>query len=244
MKFTLRHHGLSACAVCWILLLCGSVVAQVAGTGPSRNNQDPRSADFEDSLDQFRGLDSVSDSRLNFASASDGGDLAVVEERLPGVAEAEIKGYLTIQDPRKSSLKKINVLRKRLKSSEHDREKVAVELKSALTEYFLADMKMRVKELDEIKQMVVETEAKLQQRLGEKDEAVDLQLKLMLREADGFGFFHRDDVLGGLSKRSVLVGPAAQLPGPLAPSVPTFVRPPVSAVAPVMTGEPKRAVSR
>ena len=51
----------------------------------------------------------------------------------------------------------------------------------------------RVRELDEIKAKVAETEALLQKRLDTQQESVELQLKIMLREADGFGFFHNED---------------------------------------------------
>ena len=70
-----------------------------------------------------------------------------------------------------------------------DRTKTEQVLRLALTEYFIRDMQVRVKELDEIKAKVAETEAKLQKRLDIQKEAIDLQMQIMIREADGLGFF-------------------------------------------------------
>lgn len=97
-------------------------------------------------------------------------------------------------DPRQQALNKINDLRRKLKAaSEEDRPKIAEQLRGALSEYFLVDMQLRVKELDEIKARVDKMEAKLQQRLDTREEAVDLQLKLFLRDAEGLGFFRSAD---------------------------------------------------
>jgi hypothetical protein len=95
-------------------------------------------------------------------------------------------------DPRQQVLKKINELRSKLTSPEEDRQEAAKQLRTALTEYFIADMQHRVRELDEIKAKVVEMEAKLDKRLRSQQEAVDLQLSIFLREADGLGFFSDD----------------------------------------------------
>lgn len=81
-------------------------------------------------------------------------------------------------------------LKSRLKSSK-DRGKTEKQLKEALKDYFILDMQHRVRELDEIKAKIAQTEANLQKRLESQAESVDLQLKLMLREADGHAFFHK-----------------------------------------------------
>lgn len=91
-------------------------------------------------------------------------------------------------DRRKTAIQKVNDLRTKLKPGE-DRHKIESELRQALSEYFLADMRHRVRELDDIKARLAETEAKLQRRLDSQQESVDLQLKLFLAEADGLGFF-------------------------------------------------------
>ncbi len=104
-------------------------------------------------------------------------------------------------DPRMVALKKIEEMKSKLKASE-DRSEVEPLLRAALAEYFMADMRHRVRELDEIKAKVAESEARLQKRLDSQQESVDLQLKIMLREADGAGFFRAEDA-SGISEAAV-----------------------------------------
>jgi len=84
---------------------------------------------------------------------------------------------------------RIRALQLALSKPGEDRTKTEQVLRLALTEYFIRDMQVRVKELDEIKAKVAETEAKLQKRLDIQKEAIDLQMQIMIREADGLGFF-------------------------------------------------------
>ena len=100
----------------------------------------------------------------------------------------------TPRNPRQMAMKKVTELRAKLKSGE-DRAAVESQLRQALSEYFLADMRHRVRELDEIKAKLAETEAKLQRRLDSQQESIDLQLKLFLHEADGLGLFRPEDSL-------------------------------------------------
>jgi hypothetical protein len=73
-------------------------------------------------------------------------------------------------------------------------------------------MQYRVRELDDIKAKVSETEANLQKRLDSKDEAIDLQVNVMLQEADGFGFFPGDNKFSGSALRySRSTGPGVTL---------------------------------
>lgn len=97
-------------------------------------------------------------------------------------------------DRGKTALGKVNELRIKLKSGK-DRPKIESELRQALSEYFLADMRRRVQELDDIKARLAKTEAQLQKRLDSQQESIDLQLKLFLSEADGLGFFSSEDAL-------------------------------------------------
>lgn len=104
-------------------------------------------------------------------------------------------------DPRQVALQKIEEAKAKLAADE-DRSVVEPLLKSALADYFIADMRHRVRELDDIKAKIAESEAKLQKRLDSQEESVDLQLKIMLREADGHGFFRREDVQSGSGQSS------------------------------------------
>ncbi|MEQ1827418.1 MAG: hypothetical protein ABL921_15780 [Pirellula sp.] len=95
-------------------------------------------------------------------------------------------------DPRKVALKKIEEAKAKLASGE-DSSVIQQQLREALAQYFIADMRHRVRELDDIKAKIAESEAKLQKRLESQQESVDLQLKIMLREANGQGFFRPED---------------------------------------------------
>ncbi|MCA9193386.1 MAG: hypothetical protein KDB03_16555 [Planctomycetales bacterium] len=108
----------------------------------------------------------------------------------------EFVGQLEPPDPRRAAAEKIRVVKQKLTSPNENRVKVEAELKAALNEYFIGDMRHRVRELDELKEKLVFTEARLQERLAQRAEAVDLQLKVMLREADGEGFFRAEDAIG------------------------------------------------
>lgn len=96
-------------------------------------------------------------------------------------------------DSRQTALQKIGDLKNQLNAPKANRAKIEPQLRAALSEYFIDDIRRRVRELDDIKAKVAETEAKIQKRLASRDEAVELQFKLMLREADGLGFFRNGD---------------------------------------------------
>ena len=72
---------------------------------------------------------------------------------------------------------------------EGDRAQMEKALREALDEFFMADMQYRVEELDKIKRKVRETEANLEKRLNQKNESIDLQVKLLFQEADGLSVF-------------------------------------------------------
>ena len=91
--------------------------------------------------------------------------------------------------PRDLAYGKVRRLKQKLTSGV-DRKTIAPQLQSALAEYFIADMRHRVHELDAIKAKVAETEAKLMERLRAQEAVVDLQLEVMLSEANGLGFPH------------------------------------------------------
>ena len=96
-------------------------------------------------------------------------------------------------DPRRASRQKVEDLRSKLTSPDHDQKKLQEQLRTALSEYFVADMRHRVRELDEIKRRVAKMEAQLARRLKLGNEAVELQLKIFVRDAEGLGFFRTED---------------------------------------------------
>lgn len=99
-----------------------------------------------------------------------------------------------------------------LRGAESAQEKSAArsELRTALSEYFEADMQQRQQSFAEVKQGLEEMESKLSKRADAKEEIVNLQVKLISNGAEGLGFFASPD-------RS---GTATRLPGPGIPTVP------------------------
>ena len=102
-------------------------------------------------------------------------------------------GLASPPDARQIAMQKINQLRSKLASPDEDRAEVEKQLRSALSEYFIADLQHRIRELDAVKARVQEMEARLQKRLDLKQEAIDLQLKRMQHEADGLEFVVPND---------------------------------------------------
>lgn len=91
-------------------------------------------------------------------------------------------------DARQLAMRQVNELRSQLASPKADRADVENKLRAALSEYFMADLQHRVRELDAVKAKVQQMETRLQKRLDLKNEAIDLQLKRMQHEADGLEF--------------------------------------------------------
>lgn len=85
----------------------------------------------------------------------------------------------------------IFALRNNLSVAKTDQEKEAAakELEKALTEFFDADMKSRLEELQTLKTQLAELEAYLKKREAAKEEIVNLQLEAYKNEAEGLGFF-------------------------------------------------------
>lgn len=111
-----------------------------------------------------------------------------------------------LKDDQNRYRKEIERLREELRDPKADRAWVEEQLASHLASYFITDLKCRVMELDEIKAKLEQTEAKLQKRLSAKVETVDLQLQIMLREAEGLGFFPKDDATSPLNSQPRVSG--------------------------------------
>ena len=94
----------------------------------------------------------------------------------------------------------VQKVRARLNSNKFQREEVEQQLRAALQQYFNADMEERIAQFDKVKARIVDMEAKLQLRLENEGEIIDLQLKQMLHHADGLDF----QVPGGTGALNVL----------------------------------------
>jgi hypothetical protein len=78
-----------------------------------------------------------------------------------------------------------------LREAEDDQSKSKAEdhLRDLLTEYFGEDMKRREAELKEMAKRLKKLEEQLELRNEKMDEIVDLQMKVLVNQAEGLGFF-------------------------------------------------------
>lgn len=93
----------------------------------------------------------------------------------------------------KIAMDSVNKARQKVQSakSEEDRTKAATELRNTLNEYFDKDLKAREQELDTINEGLKKMQAGLKKRADAKDDIVDLQLQIIVNEAEGLGFFRK-----------------------------------------------------
>ena len=117
--------------------------------------------------------------------------------------------------PLKTAMSRVSDGQKKLQiaKSEEDQKKATSELRNALNEYFDVDMKARQQEIDTINAGLKKMEDGLQKRADAKDDIVDLQLQIIVNEAEGLGFFRKS---ASISFRK------DSMPGPLRPmAIPT-----------------------
>jgi hypothetical protein len=85
----------------------------------------------------------------------------------------------------------IRQIAEKLRDADSDEEKdnAQAELRRLLTDYFEKDMQRRKTELDEMEKRLARLRDQLSRRHTKMDEIVDLQIKVLINEADGMGFF-------------------------------------------------------
>lgn len=156
---------------------------------PVENNE-PSSASrtLEDIRNELKKKNAESDMNSMGSSPSPG-----MSGGMPGGGEGMgagmMGGSMSVQNAEKQLLVQlIQQLRGRLGAKGGNREKVEKQLKLALQQYFATDMEERVKEFDKVRARLAEMESKLQRRLDNESEIVELQLKQMLHKADGLDF--------------------------------------------------------
>jgi hypothetical protein len=109
------------------------------------------------------------------------------------------------------------------------RDEAKEKLTGLLDEYFEADMERREKELAEVEERVTKLRSTLQRRREKKRDIVDLQMEVLLNEADGLGFFGSEGFGGPGSPWAIHQGP---------PGISVPPAPPRAVVAPA---QPKPA---
>ena len=70
-----------------------------------------------------------------------------------------------------------------------EKEKITAELNTLLSEYFDNDIELREQELETVRKRLEDLQAKIDKRKAMKMEIVDLQLRTVINEAEGLGFF-------------------------------------------------------
>jgi hypothetical protein len=78
-----------------------------------------------------------------------------------------------------------------IRDAANDEQKAAAssELRAALAQHFEEDLKHRQQELDKVAERLEKLRAQLARRREKKDEIVDLQVKVVVNEAEGLGFY-------------------------------------------------------
>ncbi|MCA9135343.1 MAG: hypothetical protein KDB00_01255 [Planctomycetales bacterium] len=211
-KFTIRN---AASAIGLALFTTAASPLAFGQDAPSQNRRDAINIEVASkttpesitTLDDIRNLGTSVDLDISFTGGDGGGSGDMMGgEPYAGAGYDGMAGMMGggPPNPLKTAADRIRVLKKQLSSPKTDRTKAEAEIKSALNDYFIADMRQRVRELDELKQKLAYTEKRLQERLAQRAEAVDVQLKIMLREADGGGFFRPEDAqnISGAASRS------------------------------------------
>jgi hypothetical protein len=118
--------------------------------------------------------------------------------------------------------------------SDDDKKKAEANLRELLSKRFALDMERRQNELDELQKRLEKLEEQMARRREKMDEIVDLQIKVLVNEADGLGFYS-----GAPSPWEVPIAAPVFQNQPLGPET-TIVAPPVP-VAPSAEAVPGAA---
>jgi hypothetical protein len=89
------------------------------------------------------------------------------------------------------------------------KDKAEANLRDLLSKYFDEDMKQREAALKEMEARLSKLKERLAKRHDKMQEIVDLQIKVLINEADGLGFFSGEPAFNGspLNPRSAAPGP-------------------------------------
>lgn len=101
-------------------------------------------------------------------------------------------GYsIEYADPRRNIEKTLREVMAKLKQAKSDDDRQTAEklLRSALEDYFAADLEIREREIKEIQTRVVNLEKLIERRRQARDQVISLQLEVLKNEADGLEFF-------------------------------------------------------
>jgi hypothetical protein len=139
----------------------------------------------------------------------------------------QVSSTKQLRDDRQASMDRIAEARGKLAGVEdpESERKALEELQQALGQYFDKDMEIRRAELERVRSGLNDMEARLQKRAAAKEGIVQLQLKMIINEADGLGFFSDGDasrVYGGgsmFAPSGAMTAPGATPMNPFYPAV-------------------------
>jgi hypothetical protein len=126
---------------------------------------------------------------------------------------------------------------------ERSKRQAQEKLEDLLDRYFDEDMRRRERELAEIEERVKKLDALLERRRERRREIVDLQVKVLLSEAEGMGFFSNGAFEGeenpwGMRVEAYPSMFSAPSPAPAAQPAPHQPRPALPVIAPARAAEP------
>jgi hypothetical protein len=132
-----------------------------------------------------------------------------------------------------------------------EKSEAEVRLRELLNKYFEDDMKRRQEELKDMEARLRKLHEQLQRREQKMEEIVDLQMKVLVNQADGLGFFNDSEanrfifsVEGQAPSPFKIIGPPAEVPIPpaaFAVPAPNLPAQPAPAAAPAPPLEPSAA---
>jgi hypothetical protein len=168
----------------WLAVVCVAAVASVLMGWQAGRAQAPQSDDlFDANADSWQN----SPSRAN--PFGNKGERVRAERREiqngPWKQKFEFKTGPDSMNEIQSAAKELHDAKE-----EEARAKAEKKLSGLLNKYFEEDMKRREEELKKVEARVKNLRALLQKRREKQEEILDLQMKVLLNEADGLGFFN------------------------------------------------------
>ena len=129
--------------------------------------------------------------------------------------------YQTYNVPTAQARSDIDQLMKTLNNADDEAKKTDItkKLEEAVAKYFDEDMKARETELTKIEERVKKLASQLDRRRKAKSEIIQLQLKVLINEAEGLGF-GGTSILEPAASPAVITGPAGTRRYYTAPQVP------------------------
>ena len=117
--------------------------------------------------------------------------IAGMEGQSPRQVSVRFMGYSEVQSPRQELEARLAPLLNQFRQAEDDSQKETIkrELSRILEDYFDNDMKRRLSDIASIEQRMKRLRDQYEQRQQAKEEIIQLQLKVLEKEAAGLGFF-------------------------------------------------------